>query len=114
MALGITGIAVSLALLIFLAYRGWNVIMIAPACAAVALLFSWAESPLLATYAQIFMPALGTYFAKFFPLFMLGAIFGKLMDDSGSARAIASKIVGWVGRERSGRRRWTSCPTTAR
>ena len=39
MALGITGIVVSLALLIFLAYRGWNVIMIAPFCAAVALLF---------------------------------------------------------------------------
>ncbi|MBL8528894.1 MAG: GntP family permease, partial [Burkholderiales bacterium] len=101
MALGITGIIVSLALLIFLAYRGWNVIMIAPFCAAVALLFSWGESPLLATYTQIFMPALGTYFAKFFPLFMLGAIFGKLMDDSGSARAIAHKIVGWVGKDRS-------------
>ena len=57
MALDIIGIVVSLALLIFLAYRGWNVIMIAPFCAAVALLFSWGESPLLATYTQIFMPA---------------------------------------------------------
>ena len=37
--LGIVGIVVSLALLIFLAYRGWNVIMIAPLCAGVALLF---------------------------------------------------------------------------
>lgn len=101
MALSIIGIVVSLALLIFLAYRGWNVIMIAPVCAAAALLFSWGESPLLATYTQIYMPALGTYFAKFFPLFMLGAIFGKLMDDSGSARAIAHKIVGLVGKERS-------------
>ena len=101
MGLGIVGVVVSLALLIFLAYRGWNVIMIAPFCAGVALLFSWGESPLLATYTQIFMPALGTYFAKFFPLFMLGAIFGKLMDDSGSARTIAHTIVGWVGKERS-------------
>jgi H+/gluconate symporter-like permease len=99
--LGIVGIVASLALLIFLAYRGWNVIMIAPVCAGVALLFSWGEAPLLATYTQTFMPALGNYLAKFFPLFLLGAIFGKLMDDSGCARAIAHRIVLWTGRQRA-------------
>lgn len=99
--LGILGIVLSLALLIFLAYRGWNVIFIAPFCATVALIFNWGDAPLLATYTQTFMPALGNYFAKFFPLFLLGAVFGKLMDDSGSARAIAHKIVQLVGRERS-------------
>jgi H+/gluconate symporter-like permease len=98
---GIVGIVVSLGSLIFLAYRGWNVIMIAPVCAGVALLFSWGEAPLLATYTQTFMPALGTYLAKFFPLFMLGAIFGKLMDDSGCARAIAHQIVQWTGKKRA-------------
>ena len=39
------------------------------------------------------MPALGNYLIKFFPLFLLGAVFGKLMDDSGCARTIAHKIV---------------------
>ena len=99
--IGIVGIVVSLGLLIFLAYRGWNVILVAPVCAGVALLFSWDEAPLLATYTQIFMPALGTYLAKFFPLFMLGAIFGKLMDDSGCARSIAHQIVQWTGKNRA-------------
>jgi H+/gluconate symporter-like permease len=99
--LGIAGILASLALLIFLAYRGWNVIMIAPVCAGVALLFSWGEAPLLATYTQTYMPALGLYLAKFFPLFLLGAIFGKLMDDSGCARAIAHQIVQWTGKKRA-------------
>ena len=99
--IGILGIFASLALLIFLAHRGWNVIFIAPICALVAILFNLGDLPFYASYTQIFMPALGTYFAKFFPLFMLGAIFGKLMDDSGSARTIAHKIVGWVGKERS-------------
>ncbi len=98
---GIVGVVVSLGLLIFLAYRGWNVIMIAPVCAGVALLFSWGEAPLLATYTQTFMPALGNYLAKFFPLFMLGAIFGKLMDDSGCARAIAHQVVTWTGKKRA-------------
>ena len=99
--LGILGIFASLALLIFLAQRGWNVIFVAPICAAVAIVFNWGDLPLMASYTQIFMPALGTYFATYFPLFMLGAVFGKLMDESGSARAIAHRIVEWVGSDRA-------------
>ena len=99
--LGILGILVSLALLIALAYRGWNVILIAPICATVGLLFSGLDAPILATYTQVFMPALGNYLIKFFPLFLLGAVFGKLMDDSGCARTIAHKIVEWTGKERA-------------
>jgi len=98
---GIIGIFVSLALLIYLAERGWNVIFVAPICATVAILFNWGDLPVLASYTQIYMPALGSYFATYFPLFMLGAVFGKLMDESGSARAIAHAIVGWVGGDRA-------------
>jgi H+/gluconate symporter-like permease len=32
---------------------------------------------------------------------MLGAIFGKLMDDSGSANSIARSVSGWLGPERA-------------
>jgi H+/gluconate symporter-like permease len=98
---GVIGIFVSLALLIYLAQRGWNVIFVAPLCATVAILFNWGDLPIYASYTQIYMPALGTYFATYFPLFLLGAVFGKLMDESGSARAIAHSIVGWVGGERA-------------
>jgi H+/gluconate symporter-like permease len=38
------------------------------------------------------MPALGRFLAKYFPLFLLGAIFGKLMDESGCAHSIANRI----------------------
>ncbi len=47
------------------------------------------------------MVEVGKYLAKFFPLFMLGAIFGKLMDDSGSARVIARKIATFTGPHRA-------------
>jgi H+/gluconate symporter-like permease len=47
------------------------------------------------------MVSLGKYVAQFFPLFMLGAIFGKLMDDSGSARVIANWITEKVGDQRA-------------
>jgi H+/gluconate symporter-like permease len=98
---GIIGIFISLALLIYLAERGWNVIFIAPICATVAILFNWGDLPIFGSYTQIYMPALGSYFATYFPLFLLGAVFGKLMDESGSARAIAHAIVGWVGADRA-------------
>ena len=97
--LGLIGVILSLALLIFFAYRGVNVLVLAPLCALLATLF--ATGPLLATYTQVFMPALGKYVVTYFPLFLLGAIFGKLMDDSGSARAIAHAIVAKLGAQRA-------------
>jgi H+/gluconate symporter-like permease len=100
--LAVIGIIVSLGLLIGLAYRGWNVILLAPICALIAAGLSIGdETPLLATYTQVFMPALGNYLLKFFPLFLLGAVFGKLMDDSGCARSIAHQVVIWTGKERA-------------
>jgi H+/gluconate symporter-like permease len=51
-----------------------------------------AGEPLLANWTQTFMFGASGFFAKFLPMFLLGAIFGKLMDDSGSIRAIADFI----------------------
>src|SRR5512132_492552 len=99
--IGLIGIVLSLASLMYLAYRGINVLFLAPICATIAVLFGGLDSPLLGTYTQVFMVELGKYLAKFFPLFMLGAIFGKLMDDSGSARVIAETIAAKVGASRA-------------
>ena len=59
----------------------------APAAALVASAF--AREPLLAHWTQTFMGGAAQFLAQFFPLFLLGALFGKLMDDSGSVRAIS-------------------------
>lgn len=94
--LGLVGIVLSLVLLIVLAYRGINVLVLAPLMALLATVFA-GGTPLLATYTQVFMTALGNYAITYFPLFLLGAIFGKLMDDSGGAAAIARFIVDRLG-----------------
>lgn len=99
--MGTLGILISLALLMYLAYRGINVLILAPLLALLALLFAGDIALLLPTYTQVFMKAMGGYVIQFFPLFLLGALFGKLMDDSGSARAIAHGIVAKVGSERA-------------
>ncbi|MFT5524628.1 MAG: H+/gluconate symporter-like permease [Pirellulaceae bacterium] len=98
--LGVIGIVLSLLLLMFLAYRGINVLILAPTLALLAVLLG-GGAPLLATYTQVYMVSLGGFLVKFFPLFMLGAIFGKLIDDSGSARVISQAIVARLGQRRA-------------
>ncbi|HZW22702.1 GntP family permease [Noviherbaspirillum sp.] len=97
---GITAILVSLVLLMFLAYRGVSVLLLAPLLAALAAFLSQ-DVPVLAGYTQVFMKALGNFIVLYFPLFLLGAIFGKLMEASGAAGAIADWIVARLGRERA-------------
>ena len=96
----IAGIVLALVLLMALAYRGVSVLLLAPLMALLATLFS-PQAPLLASYTQVFMPALGGFVIAFFPLFLLGAVFGKLMEASGAARVIAHAIVAWLGAQRA-------------
>src|SRR6202795_829082 len=97
--MGLLGILVGLGLLIWLAFRGWSVLLLAPAAALVAALFG--GEPLLANWTQIFMGSAARFLAQFFPLFLLGAVFGKLMDDSGSGTTIASFMVEELGTHRA-------------
>ena len=103
-AIGIIGIIVSLGLLMFLAYKGWSVILMAPLLALLALCFQILSGgggnagDLIATYTERFMVSLATYVRNNFPMFMLGAVFGKVMEASGSAKAIALAVTRKVGR----------------
>ncbi|MDR0276186.1 MAG: GntP family permease, partial [Burkholderiaceae bacterium] len=89
----------SLALLIWLAYRGWSVLLLAPLCAMLAAFGS--GEPTLAHWTQTFMPAAGRFLAQFFPLFLLGSLFGKLMEDSGSVDAVARLMSQRLGPRRA-------------
>jgi len=97
---GIVGIVLSLILLMYLAYRDVSVLVLAPLCALLAVLFD-GNLPVLASYTQIFMASVGQFVKDFFPLFLLGAIFGKLMEDSGAAAKIAEVVVRAVGVHRT-------------
>src|SRR5215831_3090424 len=97
--MGLSGILIALVLLIFLAFRGWSVLLLAPAVALLATAFS--RQPLLANWTQIFMGSAARFLAQFFPIFLLGALFGKLMDDSGSVRAIARVMTEHLGTRRA-------------
>ncbi|HEX5600649.1 MAG TPA: GntP family permease, partial [Hyphomicrobiaceae bacterium] len=97
--MGLLGILLALGLLVWLAYRGWSVLLLAPAAAIIAAAVS--REPLLAHWTQTFMGSAAQFLAQFFPLFLLGALFGKLMDDSGSVEAIARFMTERLGARRA-------------
>jgi H+/gluconate symporter-like permease len=97
--MGLLGILLGLGLIIWLAFRGWSILLLAPVAALVAAAFS--REPLLAHWTQTFMGNGAQFVAQFFPLFLLGAVFGKLMDDSGSVTAIADFMTRRLGQQRA-------------
>lgn len=96
--MGLLGILAGLAILVWLAFRGWSILLLAPAAALIAAAFG--GQPLLASWTQIFMESAARFLAQFFPLFLLGAVFGKLMDDSGSVSAVAAFLTSTFGERR--------------
>ena len=97
--MGLVGILVALGLLIWLAYRGWSILLLAPAAAVLAA--GLAGEPLLAHWTQTFMGSAARFIMQFFPIFLLGALFGKLMEDSGSVTAIANFMTERFGPRRA-------------
>ena len=97
--MGLLGILLGLGLLIWLAFRGWSILVLAPVAALIAALA--AGEPLLAHWTQTFMSSASGFLAQFFPLFLLGAVFGKLMDDSGSVSTIARFMTETLGPRRA-------------
>jgi H+/gluconate symporter-like permease len=97
--MGLFGILLGLALLMWLAYRGWSVLLAAPAAALVAAAIS--GEPLLAHWTETFMRGTSRFVFQWFPMFLLGGLFGKLMEDSRSINAIARSLTERLGTSRT-------------
>jgi len=86
----------ALAALIVLAYRGFSVILVAPLIAMGAVLLT-DPAAVAPAFSGLFMDKLGTFVKLYFPVFLLGAIFGKLIEVSGAARSIVGGITRLFG-----------------
>ncbi|HWQ61110.1 MAG TPA: GntP family permease [Negativicutes bacterium] len=95
----VIGIILSLFLLMFFAYRGFSVILFAPVFALLAAAMSGLA--LMPAYTELFMAKGVTYIKVYFPVFLLGAVFGKVMEDTGLAKGIARAIIQGLGKERA-------------
>lgn len=94
------GIFLGLALLIFLAFKGQSILWVAPVCAiVVAILSSFEDSSInvVEMYTSNYMASMAAFIQSWFPAFMLGAVFGKIMELTGAAKAVGlwlTKIIG--------------------
>lgn len=100
MTLSILGIFTSLIILMVLAYRGVSVIVLAPLTAMLATIFT-GDFPAIVAYTEIFMKAMAGFIALYFPVFLVGAIFGHIMGVSGASTAIANYISAKFGNDRA-------------
>ena len=82
----------ALAFLMYMAYRGHSVILFAPIAAMAAVLVT--DPQLVApVFTGLFMDKMVGFIKNYFPVFLLGAIFGKLMETSGFAQAIVTSVM---------------------
>ncbi|TCB66016.1 GntP family permease [Acinetobacter sp. ANC 4178] len=93
-------ILLSLGLLMYTAYKGFSVILMAPLCALLAV-FLIAPNHVLPFYSGVFMPKMVNFIKDYFLVFLLGAIFGKVVEMSGIASSIAKTIVSLIGAKRA-------------
>ena len=88
-----------LAALIFLmlaAYRGHSVILFAPVAALGAVLLT--DPGLVAPmFTGLFMDKMVGFLKLYFPVFVLGAVFGKVVELAGFSKSIVSAVVGLAG-----------------
>ncbi|EOR09847.1 MULTISPECIES: GntP family permease [Acinetobacter] len=93
-------ILLSLGLLMYTAYRGFSVILMAPLCALLAV-FLINPANVLPFYSGVFMPKMVNFIKDYFLVFLLGAIFGKVVEMSGIAESIARTIVNLIGAKKA-------------
>ena len=91
----LAGIILGLILLIFLAYKGHSIIWVAPVCAVLVAVMGGMR--ILDAYLGDYIKGTADYVVSWFPAFFLGAVYGKIMDRTGSARSLANKLVSLIG-----------------
>jgi hypothetical protein len=90
----------ALIFLMFVAYRGYSVILFAPIAALGAVLLT-DPSLVPPLFSSVFMEKMVGFVKNYFPVFMLGAVFGKVIELSGFSKSIVAAVIGVLGRERA-------------
>jgi H+/gluconate symporter-like permease len=90
----------ALCFLMFVAYKGFSVILFAPVAALGAVLLT--DPSLVAPiFTGLFMDKMVGFVKNYFPVFLLGAVFGKVIELSGFSKSIVSSVINLVGRGRA-------------
>lgn len=98
--MGFLIVLASLCFLMFVAYRGYSVILFAPVAALGAVLLI-DPSMVAPMFTGLFMDKMVAFVKLYFPVFLLGAVFGKVIELSGFSKSIVAAVIRVIGRERA-------------
>jgi H+/gluconate symporter-like permease len=93
------GIAIALLILVYGSYKGLSTLWVAPICAIIVAIGSGQDG--FGAYTQSFMEGFASFTQGYLPIFLLGAIFGKMMERTGAAHAVGNAIIKVVGKKRA-------------
>ena len=99
--LSLLGLLAGLTLLIWLTMRGVNLFILAPLCALLVAITNqipfW-QATGTTDFVHAYMNGFSGFVAAWFLMFLLGSLFGKLMEHTGAADAVALWIVSRLGK----------------
>jgi H+/gluconate symporter-like permease len=84
----------------FAAYRGYSVILFAPVAALGAVLLT-EPAAVAPVFSGIFMDKMVGFVKLYFPVFLLGAVFGKLVEMAGFSQSIVHAAIRYIGSTRA-------------
>src|SRR3974377_1037544 len=93
-------VIVALVFLIFVSLRCYSLILFAPVAALGALLLT-DPSLVPPVFSNVFMEKTVAFVKNYFPVFMLGAVFGKVIELSGFSKSIVSAVIALLGKQRA-------------
>ena len=100
--LNLISLIISLSLIMYLAYKGYSTIGTAPIIGLLTTLISLGlNSHLMANYTEVYMNGFAGFVKSYFPLFLTGSIFAKLIDEVGYGKSIASFISNKLGKDKA-------------
>ena len=101
--ISIIGLILSLSLIIFLAYKGYSTIITAPLVALLTLFLIGEDTntQLMVHYTEVYMGGFANFVKNYFPIFLTGAIFAKLMEETLYAKSIANFITKNLGKNKT-------------
>ncbi len=100
--IGLIGLCAAIGFLVYMAFKGHGIIVVAPIAAMIAILFAYGlKGHFMASYTITYMEGFANYAKNYFPIYLLGAVFAKLMDITGNALSIAQFCTEKLGKSRA-------------
>lgn len=97
--MSVLGIAIGLIGIMVACMKGLSILIAAPIFSMIVAGFGGME--LLPAFMETYMGGASGYIMSFFPMFFLGAIFGKIMEDTGAAAAVGNWIIEKIGADKA-------------